>query len=130
VTKQGENFSESEWAALTPEQQTEALRIEREVDAFLVDSRAIRYIESDANQAALLNFLAEHNLEVNHPSLIFAYDSLCVEGALQLIPLVAPLPPTPVPTQPPARIPTAPDPRAPQMFRNGRLIAFSNPRPL
>jgi hypothetical protein len=56
---------------------------------------------------------------------------LAADGALELIPL-APVferPPAPV-TQPPAPIPTAPDPRAPQMSRNGRPIAFTNPRPL
>jgi hypothetical protein len=131
VTKQGENFSQSEWAALSPEQQAEALRIEREVDAFLVDSRAIRYVESDANKTALVNFLEAHNLEVTHPNLLFGYDSLSAEGALELIPRAAPVierPPAPVPTQPPAPIPTAPAPRTPVAWRNGKAIAMTHPQ--
>ena len=128
---QSENYSDEDWAALTAEQQAEALRIEKAVDSFLADSRAIRYVESDANKTALLDFLDAHNLEVTHANLLFGYSSLSAEGALELIPRAAPvvqdLPPAP--SQRPAPVPTAPDQRAPQAFRNGRPIAFTNPRP-
>ncbi len=126
--EQGENFTKEAWDALSREQQVEALRIEKAVRDFLADSRSIRYVVTEANGDALQNFLADHNLEVTHANLLFAYNSLCAEGALELIPLAVPLPPSP--SQPPAPIPTSPDPRAPQMFRNGRPIAFTNPRPL
>ncbi len=126
---QSENYSDEDWAALSPEQQAEALRIEKAVDSFLADSRAIRYVESDANKTALLDFLEAHNLEVTHPNLLFGYNSLSAEGALELIPLapvVQDLPPAP--SQRPTPVPTSPDPRTPQMFRNGRPIAFINPQ--
>ncbi len=125
--EQGENYSKDAWDALSPEQQVEALRIEKAVRDFLADSRSTRYDVTEANGNALQNFLTDHSLEVTHANLLFAYNSLCAEGALELIPLVAP---PPAPSQPPTPVPTAPDPRAPQMFRNGRPIAFTNPRPL
>ena len=125
--EQGENYTKEAWAALSPELQVEALRIEKAVRDFLADSRATRYDVTEANGEALQKFLVDHNLEINHPNLLFAYNSLSADGTLELIPLAAP---APAPSQPPAPIPTAPDPRAPQMFRNGRPIAFTNPRPL
>src|SRR6266436_4720094 len=118
-----DNFTDEQLAAYTPEQRAEIQQIESAVNKFLADPRTIRYEPTDYNQAALLDFLEAHNLQVSHSNLLFAYDGLCAEGAMQLTPLAAPLLPPPVPTQPPAPIPTAPDPRAPQMFRNGRLIA-------
>ena len=120
--EQGENFTKEAWDALSPEQQEEALRIEKSVDAFLADSRAIRYVETDSNKTALLTFLEEHNLQVSHANLLFSYDSLCAEGALELIPLVAPAPPTP--SQPPIPVPTAPTRQEPTIWRNGKKIKF------
>jgi len=129
---QSENYSNEDWAVLSPEQQAEAQRIERAVDSFLADCRAIRYVESDANKTALLDFLEAHNLEVSHANLLFGYNSLSAEGALELIPLAAPvvqdLPPAP--SQRPAPVPTAPDPRAPMAWRNGQIIEWTSPRPL
>jgi len=127
---QSENYSDEDWAALSSEQQAEALRIERAVDSFLADSRAIRYVESDANKTALLDFLEAHNLKVSHANLLFGYNSLSAEGALELIPLapVIERPPAPAPTQPPAPIPAAPDPREPMAWRNGKAIAMTNPQ--
>src|SRR5258708_27366026 len=120
--EQGENYTKEAWDALSPELQVEALRIERAVRDFLADSRATRYDVTEANGEALQKFLVDHNLEINHPNLLFAYNSLSADGTLELIPLAVPLPPTPVPT--------APDPRAPQMFRNGRAIPYTNARSL
>ena len=82
--KQSQNFSESESAALSPEEREQALRIERAVDDFLADSRSIRYVATDENQASLLKFLADHSLQVTHANLLFAYNSLCADGALEL----------------------------------------------
>src|SRR5260370_4156379 len=128
--EQGENFTKEAWDALSPEQQVEALRIEKAVRDFLADSRATRYDVTEANGGALQNFLADHNLEVTHANLLFTYNSLCAEGALELIPLAAP---APAPSQPPAPVPSqppAPDPRAPRVFRNGRAIPYTNARSL
>jgi hypothetical protein len=125
-----DNFTEAEWAALSPEKQTEALRIEREVDAFLADSQSIRYVATEANKDALENFLADHNLEVSHANLVFGYKSLSAEGALELIPLAAPVierPPAPAPTQPPAPIPSAAR-QEPTIWRNGKKIQFTSPQ--
>ncbi len=122
--KQGENYTREAWDALSPELQVEALRIEKAVRDFLTDSRATRYDVTEANGEALQNFLVDHNLEINHPNLLFAYNSLSADGTLELIPLAVPLP---APSQP---VPTAPDPKAPRAFRNGKPIAFTNPRPL
>jgi len=130
--EKGENYTESEWAALSAEQQDEALRIEKAVRDFLGDSKAIRYLETEANQAALLNFLEKHNLEVSHTNLLFAYASLCADGALELIPFapVIERPPAPVPTKSPAPIPSAADPRTPIAWRNGKQIILEPARPL
>jgi len=122
------NFTDEQLAAYTPQRQVEIQQIESAVDKFLADPHTTRYEPTESNQTALLDFLESHNLQVSHPNLLFAYDSLCAEGALELIPLVAPAPPAP--SQPPAPIPTAPDPRAPQMFRNGRAIPYTNARSL
>ena len=124
--KKGENFSASEWAALSAEQQNEVLRSEEAIDKFLADRKTIRYLPTDANQTALLDFLSAHGLDITHPNLLFAFDSL--RDTLELIPLVAPVVLPPAPSQPPTPVPTAPDPLAPQMFRNGRPIAFINPQ--
>ena len=127
---QSENYSDEDWAALSPEQQDEVVRVERSVREFLSDRRAIRYIVNDANGDALQNFLSTHGLDTTHRNLLFAFDSL--QDDLELVPLAAPvvqdLPPAP--SQRPTPVPTSPDPRAPQAFRNGRPIAFTNPRPL
>ncbi len=120
--EQGDNYTTEAWDALSQEQQKEALRIERAVRDFLSDSRAIRYVVTEANGEALQNFLAEHNLEVTHANLLFTYNSLCAEGALELIPLVAPAPPTP--SQPPIPVPTAPTRQEPTIWRNGKKIKF------
>ncbi|SRR5258708_5953091 len=122
--KQGENYTKEAWAALSPEQQVEALRIEKAVRDFLADSRSIRYDVTEANGEALQNFLADHNLEINHPNLLFAYNSLSADGTLELIPLAAPLPPAP--SQPPAPVPTAPTRQEPTIWRNGKKIQFRN----
>ena len=123
--ERGENYTREAWDALSLEQQVEALRIERAVRDFLADSRATRYDVTEANGEALQNFLADHNFEITHPNLLFAYNSLSADGTLELIPLAAPAPPAPVPSQPPA-----PDPRAPRVFRNGRAIPYTNARSL
>ena len=125
---QSENYSDEDWAALSPEQQAEALRIERAVDSFLADSRAIRYVESDANKTALLDFLDAHNLEVTHANLLFGYSSLSAEGALELIPLAPVIERPPAPEQSPVPIPKAPSQRAPMAWRNGKAIAMTNPQ--
>ncbi len=126
------NFSDEQLAAFTPEQRAEIQQVESAVDKFLADPCTIRYEPTESNQKVLLDFLEAHNLEVSHANLLFGYSSLSAEGALQLIPLAAPvvqdLPPAP--SQRPSPVPTSPDPRAPQAFRNGRPIAFTNPRPL
>ncbi len=57
-----------------------------------------------------------------HPNLLFAYDSSCAEGVLQLIPLAAPAPPAP--SQPPTPVPTAPTRQEPTIWRNGKKIQF------
>ncbi len=62
----GENYSESEWAALSDEERAEALRIEKSVRDFLGDRKAIRYIESQGNHDALLDFLSTHGLDITH----------------------------------------------------------------
>ena len=121
--EQGENYTRDAWAALSPEQQVEALRIEKAVRDFLADSRATRYDVTEANGEALQKFLVDHNLEINHPNLLFAYNSLSADGTLELIPLAVPLPPAP--SQP---VPTAPDPRAPKVWRNGKAIEMMNPQ--
>jgi len=133
-----ENFSEQDWAALSPEQQEEALRIEQAVRDFLADSRTIRYVVSDENGDALLNFLNTHGLDITHSNLLFAFDSL--KDVLELVPFATPVviePRAPVPAQPPAPIPTAPSPREPQASRpgmvawkNGRQIVVEPARPL
>src|SRR6266478_4866001 len=125
--KQGENFSEQEWAALSPEHQDEALRIEQSVRDFLADSRTIRYVVNDANGDALQNFLSTHGLDVTHRNLLFAFDSL--QGELELVPFAAPIM---VEEQPPAALaqvqPAAPSvpvvPTRPGMvaWKNGRQI--------
>jgi len=126
-----ENFTAEQLAEFSPEQRAEIERMEKAVDSFLADRRAIHYVESDANKTALLDFLDAHNLEVSHPNLLFGYNSLCAEGTLELIPL-APVgaPPAPVPTQPPAPIPSAATRRAPTAWRNGQIIEWTSPRPL
>jgi len=126
--EQGENFTKEEWAALSPEQQNEALRIEKAVRTFLVDSRSIRYVEMDSNKTALLNFLETHGLDVTHRNLLFAFDSL--GDALQLVPFAPVVQQPPAPSQRPIPVPTAPDPRQPQFYRNGRAIPYTNARPL
>ncbi len=123
---QSENYSDEDWAALSPEQQAEALHIEKSVADFLTDARAIRYVESDANKTVLLDFLEAHNLEVSHANLLFGYSSLSAEGALELIPFATPIvekPPAPVPTQPPAPIPSAAR-QEPTIWRNGKKVQF------
>jgi hypothetical protein len=127
--EKGENYTETEWAALSLDQQDEALRIEKSVRDFLADSRTIRYVENETNQGALLTFLEGHNLEVSHANLLFAYTSLCADGALELIPFAPVIePPAPIPTQPP--IPSAPSRRAPIAWRNGKQIILEPARPL
>jgi len=121
--KQGENYTKEAWAALSPEQQVEALRIEKAVRDFLADSRSIRYDVTEANGEALQNFLADHNLEINHPNLLFAYNSLSADGTLELIPLAVPLPPAP---SQPTPVPTAPSRPSPQAFRNGKPIQMGS----
>jgi len=128
-----ENFTSEELEACTPEQRAEIERIEGAVDAFLADSRSIRYVGTDENADALFEFLEAHDLKVSHANLLFAYGSLCAEGALELMPFAAPImveeqPPAPVPAESPAPIPTSP--RAPVAWRNGKAIELTNARPL
>ncbi len=123
--ERGENYTREAWDALSQEQQVEALRIERAVRDFLADSRATRYDVTEANGEALQNFLTDHNLEVSHANLLFAYNSLSAHGALELIPLAVPLPPAP---SQPTPVPTAPDRRAPKAWRNGKAIEMMNPQ--
>jgi len=125
TVEQGENFTKEAWDALSPELQVEALRIEKAVRDFLTDSRATRYDVTEANGEALQNFLVDHNLEINHPNLLFAYNSLSADGTLELIPLAVPLPPAP--SQPPAPVPTMPSRPSPQAFRNGQPIQMGSP---
>lgn len=128
-----ENFTNEEWAALSPEEQEQALRVEDAIEQFLADSRAMRYVESEFNKDALLNFLEDHNLEITHANLLFAYSALCAEGTMELVPLATQVAPTdspPASTRPPAPILTAPDPRAPRMFRNGQPISYTPARVL
>ena len=126
----GESYTESEWAALTPEQQTDVLRIEKAVDKFLADPRAIRYVESDGNQNALLDFLEAHKLKVSHANSVFAYGSLCADGALEF-PLA---PVTSIPSPPIFPVPTAPEQveksKRPIALRNGKQIILEPARPL
>ena len=123
--EQGENYTKDAWAALSPELQVEALRIEKAVRDFLADSRSTRYDVTEANGEALQNFLTDHNLEVTHANLLFAYNSLSADGTLELIPLAVPLP---APSQQPTPVPTAPDPRAAKAWRNGKAIEMMNPQ--
>jgi len=76
-------------------------------------------------------YLEAHDVPVSAASLHLAYEQLHDE--LELTPFATPLAAPvverpPAPSQPPIPVPTAPDPRAPQMFRNGRPIAFINPQ--
>src|SRR5260370_34243037 len=90
-----------------------------EWDAFLADKRHLRYEDTDSNWNHLFDFRKQHGLYFSSESLHLAFATLL--DTLELPPLV---PATPPPT------PTAPDPRAPQAFRNGRPIAWTNPRSL
>src|SRR5260370_2255078 len=121
--EQGENFTKEAWDALSLEQQVEVLRIEKAVRDFLSDSRAIRYVVTEANGEALQNFLADHSLEVSHPNLLFAYNSLSADGMLELIPLAAPAPPAPSHPPSPATIPAR---QELTICRNGKQIQFRN----
>lgn len=125
------NFTTEEWSALSPDQQAEALRVEDAIYKFLADSKTIRYVESEGNKDALLNFLEGHNLEITHANLLFAYNTLTADGALELVPLAVPVvQAAPAPTQPPAPIPTAPSRPGPLAWRNGKAIELTNPRSL
>ncbi|SRR6266404_465216 len=126
------NFTDEQLAAYTPEQRDEIERIERAVDSFLSDSRHLRYEATDANQEKLLAYLEAHNVPISAASLHLAFEQL--HEGLELTPFATPLAAPvvqglpPAPSQRPAPVPTAPDPRVPQMFRNGRPIAFTNPQ--
>ena len=106
------DISPETWAELTPEEQEEARSVAQAVDAFLADARALRYVESESNKGALLNFLEEHSLPITHSSLILAFESLGDE--LELLPRAEPVA-TPAP-----RI--APAPVSAKNFRNGQPI--------
>ena len=97
---------------------------EKAVDAFLADSRTIRYEETDANRDALLGFLETHGLDITHRNLLFAYDSL--QDVLELVPFRSPIPAEP---QPSAR-PTAPQPPVATAPLAQRTFAYRNGLPL
>jgi len=127
------NFTDEQLAAYTPEQRAEIECIERAVDSFLSDSRHLRYESTDANQGKLLAYLEAHDVPISAASLHLAFEQL--HGELELTPFATPIPVPvvqlpPAPSQRPTPVPTSPDPRAPQAFRNGRPIAFTNPSPL
>jgi|SRR6267378_3441248 len=126
------NFTDEQLAAYTPEQRAEIDRIETVVDSFLADRRHVRYEPTDANQEKLLAYLEAHDVPISAASLHLAFEQLHEE--LELTPFATPLAAPvvqdlpPAPSQWPTPVPTSPDPRAPQMFRNGRPIAFTNPQ--
>ena len=128
-----ENFTAEELAEFSPEQREEIQQIENAVEKFLADPRTIRYIETQSNQDALLNFLTTHGLDITHRNLLFAFDSL--QGELELVPFATPMvvevEQQPAPAPPESKpAPAAPAQRAPLAWRNGKLIELTNARPL
>jgi hypothetical protein len=102
-----------------------------EIDAFLADSRTIRFVETDENWTALGTFMDEHSLPTDHASMVFAYESLVKQDALEVIPFREPIPAEPVPAPATTHEP-APQPvvihatmRTLAMFRNGQPIIGS-----
>jgi hypothetical protein len=128
-----ENFTSEELETFTPEQRAEIAAIEKAVNDFLADRRTLRYVQSEPNKEAVCNFLEAHSLKLTLQNLLYAYDSLCAEGALELLPIQSPVPPvSPFPTQPqPEPKPFAPRSRGEfAAFRNGQPLDVHGPRNL
>jgi len=120
-----ENFTSEELETFTPEQRAEIAAIEKAVNDFLADRRTLRYVQSEPNKEALYNFLEAHNLTLTHQNLLFAYDRLCVEGGLELLPIQSPVSPFPTQLRP------DPEPSAERSApRRGVFAAFRNGQPL
>ena len=121
-----ENFTAEELETFTPEQRAEIAAIEKAVNDFLGDRKTIRYLQTEANKEALYNFLESRNLTLTLQNLLFAYDSLCAEGALELVSIQSPVPRV-SPSQP------NPEPSAERFAprsRGGAFAAFRNGQPL
>ena len=98
-----------------------------EIDAFLADSRTLRFIESDPNWTALGNFLDDHSLPTDRESMVYAYETLVKQGALELVPFATPVPaPEPEPA-PVAAQAVMPAPAVPQRWQ---FIRYKNGRPV
>jgi hypothetical protein len=121
-----ENFTSEELETFTPEQRFEIAAIEKAVNDFLADRRTIRYVQTEANKEALYTFLESRNLKLTLQNLLFAYDSLRVDGALELLLPISPVLPV-SPSQP------DPEPSAERFAprsRGGAFAAFRNGQPL
>lgn len=99
-----------------------------EIDSFLADSRTLRFVESDENWTALGNFLDDHSLPTNRDSMVFAYETLVKQCALELVPFATPIeapepqPPAPAPEEPTPQSVMPAKARTFAMYRNGQLI--------
>ena len=97
-----------------------------EIDAFLADSRTIRFVESDDNWTALGNFLDDHSLPTDRDSMVYAYETLVKRDALELVPFATPVPapdpPAPAPALTPQQRPVPLKARTFIMYRNGQPI--------
>lgn len=98
-----------------------------EIDAFLADSRTLRFVECDDNWTALGTFIDDHCLPTDCESMVYAYETLVKQGALELVPFATPIQ-APEP-QPPAPTPQQPTPQSvipvkarTIMYRNGQPI--------
>jgi hypothetical protein len=100
--------------------------IEEAVDDFLADSRTLRFEDTAANRNLLFRFIEEHDLEVSHRTLLFAFDSL--QSELDLTPFREPIPAPPQPQAEPTPTPTVQPP--PVVARARTFVAFRNGAPI
>jgi hypothetical protein len=126
VEEEIENFTTEGLNNFTLEQRAEIADIEKAVKEFLADRKTLRYRQTDGNKEALVNFLEAHNLKLTLQNLLCAYDSLCAEGALELVPIQSSVPPSQ-----PGSEPSAPRSQGTfAAFRNGQPLHVHGPRSL
>lgn len=100
-----------------------------EIDAFLADSRTLRFVECDDNWTALGTFIDAHSLPTDSESMVFAYETLVKQGALELVPFAAPIPAPDPPVVAPAPTPQQPTPQS-VMPVKARTTMYRNGQPL